>query len=96
MNINIFGSTGTIGLKSLELIDKNFHHLKVNLLCAKSNYKLLKKQINKYKPKYAFLYDLEKDGKLPKKIKKTKILNLNELLSYFLVNLINNTCYFRL
>ena len=84
MNINIFGSTGTIGLKSLELIDKNFHHLKVNLLCAKSNYKLLNKQINKYNPKYAFLYDLEKVGKLPKKIKKTKILNLNELLSYLL------------
>ena len=84
MNINIFGSTGTIGLKSLELIDKNFHHLKVNLLCAKSNYKLLKKQINKYNPKYAFLYDLEKNGKLPKKIKKTKILNLNELLNYLL------------
>ena len=84
MNINIFGSTGTIGLKSLELIDKNFLDLKVNLLCAKSNYKLLKKQINKYNPKYAFLYDLEKVGKFQKKIKNTKILNLDELLSYLL------------
>ena len=59
MNINIFGSTGVIGKKTLELIDKNFPNLKINLLCAKSNLKLLKKQINKYKPKYAFLYDMK-------------------------------------
>ena len=60
MNINIFGSTGVIGKKTLELIDKNFPNIKINLFCAKSNLKLLKKQINKYKPKYAFLYDHEK------------------------------------
>ena len=45
MNINIYGSTGTIGKKTLELIDKNFSNIKVNLLCAKSNINLLKKQI---------------------------------------------------
>ena len=45
MNINIYGSTGVIGKKTLELIDKNFPNLNVNLLCAKSNLKLLKKQI---------------------------------------------------
>ena len=47
MKINIFGSTGTIGVQALELLDKNFQNIKVNLLCAKSNIKLLKKQINK-------------------------------------------------
>ena len=60
MNINIYGSTGTIGRKTLKLIDQNFPKLKVNLLCAKSNLKLLTKQIIQYKPKYAFLYDSEK------------------------------------
>ena len=45
MKINIFGSTGVIGKKTLELIDKNFPNIKINLLCAKSNLKLLKKQI---------------------------------------------------
>ena len=82
MNINIFGSTGVIGRKSLSLINHNFPNLKINLLCAKSNYKLLKKQILKYKPKYAFFYDIEKFKKSKYKIGKTKILNLNECLSY--------------
>ena len=82
MNINIFGSTGIIGRKSLELIDTNFPNLNVNLLCAKSNSRLLIKQIQKYKPKFAFLYETEKFIKYKNKIGKTKILNFNELLSY--------------
>ena len=82
MNINIFGSTGTIGRKSLELIDTNFPNLNVNLLCAKSNSRLLIKQIQKYRPKFAFLYETEKFTKYKNKIGKTKILNFNELLSY--------------
>ena len=81
MKINIFGSTGVIGCKTLELIDKNFKNIKVNLLCAKSNSKLLKKQILKYKPKYAFLYDGYRSLQ-NNKIGNTKILNFNELLIY--------------
>ncbi|GIR47018.1 MAG: hypothetical protein CM15mP57_0600 [Alphaproteobacteria bacterium] len=84
MKINIFGSTGVIGKKTLELIDKNFTNIKINLICAKSNYKLLKKQIYKYKPKYAFLYDIDKFPKFNYKINKTKILNFNELINYLL------------
>ena len=37
MNINIYGSTGIIGRKTLKLIDQNFSDIKINLLCAKSN-----------------------------------------------------------
>ena len=82
MKINIYGSTGIIGVKTLELIDKNCLNLKINLLCAKSNIKLLKKQIHKYQPKYAFLYDIDKISKFDRKINNTKILNFNELISY--------------
>ncbi len=82
MNINIYGSTGIIGKKTLELIDSNFPNLKINLLCAKSNSKLLKKQIIKFKPKYAFLDEINKFAKYNYKINKTKILNFEELLSY--------------
>ncbi len=82
MNINIFGSTGIIGKKTLSLIDKNFHNLNVNLLCAKSNLNLLNQQIKKYNPKYAFLYDHEKISNIDYKIGKTKFLNLNELKSF--------------
>jgi len=84
MNINIYGSTGIIGKKTLSLIDKNFQNLNVDLLCAKSNFKLLIKQIKKYKPKYAFLYDHEKLSNFDYKIGKTKFLNLDELKSYLL------------
>ena len=82
MNINIFGSTGTIGLKTLETIDESFPNLSVNLLCAKSNIFLLKKQIYKYKPKYAFIYDEKKASIQNKKIGNTKILNFKELKIY--------------
>ncbi len=81
MNINIFGSTGIIGRKTLELVD-HFPKIKVNLLCAKSNSKLLNKQIYKYKPNYVFLFDIEKIKDINLKGSKTKILNFNELLSY--------------
>ncbi len=86
MNINIFGSTGIIGRKTLELIDEKFPDIKVNLLCAKSNSRLLKKQIRKYKPKYAFLYNglnLSNNNNL---LGKTKILNLDELFSYLSIS----------
>ena len=82
MNINIYGSTGVIGTKTLALIEKNFPNLKINLLCAKSNIKLLAKQIRKYKPKYAFLYDIGKFNNSDYKIGNTQILNFKELLSY--------------
>ena len=82
MNINIFGSTGVIGKKTLDLIDKNFPNIKINLLCAKSNYKLLIKQIKKYKPKYAFLYETDKLSQFNYKIGSTRILDMDDLLSY--------------
>ncbi len=84
MNINIYGSTGTIGLKTLEIVEKNFSNIKINLLCAKSNIKLLKKQIHKFKPKYAFLNDHYKFINFPGKIENTYILNFEELKNYLL------------
>ncbi len=86
MNINIYGSTGVIGKKTLSLIDKNFQNLNVGLLCAKSNLRLLTTQIKKYQPEYAFLYDHSKLTNFSYKIGKTKFLNLNELKSYLLSN----------
>ena len=86
MNINIYGSTGVIGRKTLELIDQNFSNITINLLCAKSNFKLLKKQIQKYQPKYAYLYDINNISKSEFKIGKTKLIDFNELLNYLLTS----------
>ena len=41
MKINIFGSTGEIGQKTLFIINKYFPTIRVNLLVAKNNYKKL-------------------------------------------------------
>ena len=41
MNINIFGSTGNIGTKTLSIIKNNFPFIQVNLLLANKNYKKL-------------------------------------------------------
>ncbi len=91
MNINIYGSTGVIGRKTLDIISKYFPDIKINLLCAKSNIKLLKKQIYKYKPKYAFLYDMEKISYFNTLVDKTRFLNQKELQSYLLSSKSNMT-----
>ena len=83
MIINIFGSTGIIGSKSLKIISNLFPNIKINLLCANNNYLKLAKQINKYNPKYAFL----NNQKIIKNLKsiintKTILLDFNELNSY--------------
>ena len=52
MIINIYGSTGIIGRTTLSVINKQFSNYKINLLCAKNNFKLLAKQSRKYNVKY--------------------------------------------
>ncbi|KUG24408.1 1-deoxy-d-xylulose 5-phosphate reductoisomerase [hydrocarbon metagenome] len=49
--ITILGSTGSIGLSALDVIEKNSQLFQVEALTAGKNIKLLKKQIEKFKPK---------------------------------------------
>ena len=87
MKVNIFGSTGYIGKKSLKIIINYFPDLKINLLCANRNINILEKQIKIYKPKYVYLFDEKKLKDLKKIItKNTKILNKKDLFIY-----LNNT-----
>ena len=80
MKINIYGSTGIIGTKSLNIISSYFPRIKINLLCANKNYKLLIHQSKIFMPKYIYLADNTNIDKLKKNISnKTKILTLNEL-----------------
>ena len=83
MDINIFGSTGIIGSKTLDIINNYFPDIKVNLLCANTNVKKLIKQIKFYNPKYVFINDNSKISFLKKNINQNiEILNFNELKSY--------------
>ena len=48
--IAILGSTGSIGQATLQIIKSNRKEFNVLLLSANSNYSVIKKQINLYKP----------------------------------------------
>ena len=85
MIINLFGSTGEIGKKTLKLISNSFPNINVNLLCANKNINLILKQIKVYNPRFVYLHNSESSQKLKLKLKKntrTKILSFNELSLY--------------
>jgi len=71
---NLYGSTGQIGSKSLQIIDQYFPSIKINLLVANTNYKKLLRQAISFKPKFVYIKDESKIKHLKKNInKKTKI-----------------------
>ena len=55
--IAILGSTGSIGLNTLKVVDHNPGRFQVVALTACNNFKLLEKQIKKYKPRYVAVGD---------------------------------------
>ncbi len=85
MKINIFGSTGIIGSKTLDIINNYFPSIKINLLCSNTNVTKLIRQVKHYSPKYVYLNDVTKIEFLKKNISKNiKILNFNDLKSYLM------------
>ena len=75
--ISILGSTGSVGLNTLKIINKKKKYLKPYLFSSNKNYNLICHQIKKYKP----IIFLINDEKVFKKVKKkfirsrTKIIN---------------------
>tara|TARA_Y100000768_G_C23970139_1_gene680077 strand:- start:954 stop:2102 length:1149 start_codon:yes stop_codon:yes gene_type:complete len=87
MKINIFGSTGTIGIKTIKIIDSFFPKIRINLLCANNNVNLLLQQANKLKPKFVYIDNKKHLKKIKNNLNsRTKILNYNELKSYLKEN----------
>lgn len=67
--IALLGSTGTIGKRVLEAVDRYPEEYKIVSLCCGKNAKLLGEQIRKYKPEVAGLYNPENAfevGNMPK------------------------------
>ena len=75
--ISILGSTGSVGISTLKIIDKKKNLFKINLLSANSNYKLICNQIIKYKPNLFLIFNKKifLKTKLRFKHKKIKIIN---------------------
>ena len=64
-NISILGSTGSIGLSSLNIFSRKKKLFKINILAANKNYKLICKQINQFKPEIFVV----NDSKILEKVK---------------------------
>ena len=71
--ISILGSTGSVGLSSLHIISKNKNIFKPHIFSANKNYKLICKQIIKFKPNYFIINNEKVFLKVSKKFKKKKI-----------------------
>jgi 1-deoxy-D-xylulose-5-phosphate reductoisomerase len=82
-SISILGSTGSVGLSALSIIDKKRSLFKINILSANKNYKLICKQIQKYKPNIFIIHDQSTLKKVKQKFKNKKIILINNF------NLIN-------
>ena len=77
-NFSILGSTGSIGLTTLNLKKKKKSY-KINLLSANKNYEKIIYQIRKFKPNYFLINDPYIYLKIKKKLKKNKTIILNSL-----------------
>ena len=75
--ISILGSTGSIGLTALKIINKRKKILKPYLFSANKNFNLISKQIKYYKPKYFIVADHITYLKLKKKYKKSEVKIFN-------------------
>lgn len=79
--ISILGSTGSIGITTLKIIDKNKKILKPYLFSANRNFKLICNQIKKYNPKVFVINEKKIFEKVKRKYKKKNIKIINNFKS---------------
>ena len=73
ISVKILGSTGSIGLTALKIIDVKKKLFKINLLSANKNYNLICSQIKKYKPKFFVITNQKIFKKINNKYKNKSI-----------------------
>ena len=87
MYINILGSTGIIGSKTVDLINNFFPQLKIDLLLASNNANKLIHQANKTKPKAICLKNTKKLNYYKNKINQNiKIIDYQDISNYLKSN----------
>jgi len=77
--ICILGSTGSIGVSTLEIISKDKKNFDVMLLSCNNNYKLIISQATKFKPKYIYSNNSILIKKIKYFCKKKKIIIIRDL-----------------
>ena len=71
--ISVLGSTGSVGINTLEIISKKKNFFKPFVFSANKNFKLICKQIIKFKPLYFVINDERTFIKISKKFKKSNV-----------------------
>ena len=71
-SISILGSTGSIGLNTLKILNKEKNLFKANIFAANKNYKQICKQIIEFKPNIFVVNDKKTFNKVKNKFKKKK------------------------
>jgi len=66
--ISLLGSTGSIGVNTLDVIQRNPENFKILAMSAGSNIDLFAEQIRKFKPKVAALFDEQKIPALKERV----------------------------
>ncbi|MGF1669961.1 MAG: 1-deoxy-D-xylulose-5-phosphate reductoisomerase [Balneolaceae bacterium] len=56
-NLALLGSTGSIGTQALEIVERHPNSFKITALTANKNWKLLARQVNKFRPDTVLLCD---------------------------------------
>lgn len=79
-NISILGSTGSIGLQTLEVIKSNKSQFKVKGLACNSNIKLLKRQIEEFNPEVVSVFDEDRADILRKQLNINVLSGMNGLI----------------
>ena len=68
--ITILGSTGSIGVNTLDVISRHQDKFNVKALTSNTNLDVFIEQCLQYKPEYAVMVDKESASKLEEKLKK--------------------------
>ena len=72
-NIIILGSTGSIGVQTLEVIEKLSDKFNIKALACGNNVELLKEQIKKFKPEFVCIKDKNKINDIKKEFNNIEI-----------------------
>ena len=86
--ISILGSTGSVGLATLLIMNKKKGFFKPYIFIANKNFKLICQQIEKYKPSIFIINDQDTFLKVSKKFKtkNIKIVNSFKIRYYYICN----------
>ncbi|MEC8957295.1 MAG: 1-deoxy-D-xylulose-5-phosphate reductoisomerase [Nitrospinota bacterium] len=66
--ISLLGSTGSIGVNTLDVVERNPENFQILAMSAGSNVDLFAEQIRKFKPKVAALFDTQKIATLKERV----------------------------